>query len=208
MLKFCSLYSGSSGNSLFVETQNTKILIDAGVSSKKIENALQDIGINPSDLDGILVTHEHIDHVQSLGTLSKKFDLPVFANQETFDAMPKQRDKISDKNIKTFKVTDRPLAEERELHISLTLNDNNEWVWEVDTNIPKYINALKKRGWEQTSEGVLVSDGTVQCATFRSTDKKPISFRDLTKVREKRVMSEEHIAKLRAGLQKNKVSDE
>lgn len=107
MLNFCSLYSGSSGNSLFVETQNTKILIDAGVSSKKIENALQDIGINPSDLDGILVTHEHIDHVQSLGTLSKKFDLPVFANQETFDAMPKQRDKISDKNIKTFKVTDR-----------------------------------------------------------------------------------------------------
>ena len=110
--------------------------------------------------------------------------------------------------MKTFKVTDRPLAEERELHISLTLNDNNEWVWEVDTNIPKYINALKKRGWEQTSEGVLVSDGTVQCATFRSTDKKPISFRDLTKVREKRVMSEEHLAKLRAGLRKNRTSDE
>ena len=110
--------------------------------------------------------------------------------------------------MKTFKVTDRPLAEERELHISLTLNENNEWVWEVDTNISKYINTLKKRGWEQTSEGVLVSDSTVQCATFRSTDKKPISFRDLTKVREKRVMSEEHIAKLRAGLQKNKISGE
>ena len=81
-------------------------------------------------------------------------------------------------------------------------------VAEVDTNISKYINALKKRGWEQTSEGVLASDGTVQCATFRSTDKKPISFRDLTKVREKRVMSEEHLAKLRAGLRKNKTIDE
>ena len=110
--------------------------------------------------------------------------------------------------MKTFKVTDRPLAEERELHISLSLNENNEWVWEVDTNISKYINALKKRGWEQTSEGVLISDGTVQYATFRSTDKKPISFRDLSKVREKRVMSEEHSVKLRAGLQKNKASDE
>ena len=110
--------------------------------------------------------------------------------------------------MKQFKVYDRPLAEERELHISLSLNEENEWVWEVDTNIPKYINALKKRGWEQTSEGVLVSDGTVQCATFRSTDKKPISFRDLSKVREKRIMSEEHIAKLRAGLHKNKASDE
>ena len=110
--------------------------------------------------------------------------------------------------MRTYKITERPLAEERELHISLTLNENNEWVWEVDTNISKYINALKKRGWEQTSEGVLSTDGTVQSATFRSTDKKPISFRDLSKVREKRVLSEEHIAKLRAGLQNNKSSDE
>ena len=106
--------------------------------------------------------------------------------------------------MKQFKVYDRPLSEERELHISLTLNENNEWIWEVDTNISKYINALKKRGWEQTSEGVLSSDGTVQCATFRSTDKKPISFRDLSKVREKRVMSEEHRTILRDNLQKNR----
>ena len=106
MLNFCSLYSGSSGNSLFVETPNTKLLIDAGVSCKKIETALNDININPSSLDGILVTHEHIDHVQALGSLSKKYDLPVFVNQETLDAMPKQRDKISDKNIKLFKVND------------------------------------------------------------------------------------------------------
>lgn len=107
MFNFCSLYSGSSGNSLFVETANTKILVDAGVSSKKIETALNDIDIDPTTLDGILVTHEHIDHVQGLGTLSKKYDLPVFVNQETLDAMPKQKDKISDKNIKTFKVTDK-----------------------------------------------------------------------------------------------------
>ena len=107
MFKFCSLYSGSSGNSLFIETQNTKLLIDAGVSSKKIENALNDINIDPSTLDGILVTHEHVDHVQGLGTLSKKFDLPVFVNQETLDAMPKQKDKISEKNVKTFKISDK-----------------------------------------------------------------------------------------------------
>ena len=107
MFNFCSLYSGSSGNSLFVETQNTKLLIDAGVSSKKIETALNDINIDPSTLDGILVTHEHIDHVQGLGTLSKKFDLPVFVNQETLDAMPKQKDKISEKNVKTFKISDK-----------------------------------------------------------------------------------------------------
>lgn len=107
MLNFCSLYSGSSGNSLFVETSNTRLLVDAGVSSKKIESALRDIEVEPSSLDGILVTHEHTDHVQGLGTLSKKFDLPVFVNQKTLDAMPKQRDKISDKNIKTFDVSDK-----------------------------------------------------------------------------------------------------
>lgn len=107
MFNFCSLYSGSSGNSLFVETSNTKLLIDAGVSSKKIENALKSIDVDPSTIDGILVTHEHSDHVQGLGTFSKKFDLPVFVNQETLDAMPKQRDKIPEKNIKTFKVNDK-----------------------------------------------------------------------------------------------------
>lgn len=106
--------------------------------------------------------------------------------------------------MKKYIVTERPLAEERELTINLHLNDNDEWEWEVDTNISKYINALKKRGWEQTSEGVLKTDGTVQCATFRSTDKKPISFRDLTKVREKRVMSEEQREILRKNLQKNR----
>ena len=87
--------------------ENTKILIDAGVSSKKIENALSDINIDPSSLDGILVTHEHIDHVQGLGTFSKKFDIPVFVNQKTLDAMPKQRDKIDSKNIKTFEISDK-----------------------------------------------------------------------------------------------------
>lgn len=107
MFNFCSLYSGSSGNCLFVETDNTKLLIDAGVSLKKIEEGLNNINIDPSSLDGILVTHEHSDHIKSLGSLSKKFDLPVFANQETYDAMPKQVEKISDKNIKRFNVNEK-----------------------------------------------------------------------------------------------------
>ncbi len=107
MLNFCSLYSGSSGNSLFVSSSNTKILVDAGVSSKKIENALLNINIDPSSLDGILITHEHVDHVQGLGTFSKKFNIPVFVNQETLDGMPKQRDKINSNNIKIFKTSDK-----------------------------------------------------------------------------------------------------
>ena len=107
MFNFCSLYSGSSGNCLFIESDNTKLLIDAGVSLKKIEEGLNSINIDPSSIDAILVTHEHSDHIKSLGNLSKKFDIPVFANKETFDAMPKQIEKISDKNIKNFKVNEK-----------------------------------------------------------------------------------------------------
>lgn len=107
MFKFCSLYSGSSGNSLFVQTDNTKVLIDAGVSCKKIETALDDLNVSPNSIDAILITHEHTDHVQGLGTFSKKFDLPVFVNEETLNAMPKQRDKISEKNINFFNIYDK-----------------------------------------------------------------------------------------------------
>ena len=63
MLNFCSLYSGSSGNSLFVESDNTKILLDAGMSCKKIEVALRSIEVEPSSINAVLVTHEHSDHV-------------------------------------------------------------------------------------------------------------------------------------------------
>ena len=96
-----------AGNCLYVESENTKLLIDAGVSLKKIETGLETLNVSPSSLDGILVTHEHSDHIQSLGNLSKKFNLPVYANSETFDAMPKQTDKISAENINKFKVTEK-----------------------------------------------------------------------------------------------------
>ncbi|MBD8924287.1 MBL fold metallo-hydrolase [bacterium] len=107
MFNFCSLYSGSSGNSLFVESENTKLLVDAGVSSKKIEEALVNLEIDPTSIDGILITHEHSDHVQGLGTFAKKFNLPVFVNEKTLDAMPKQKEKISEKNIKLFNINEK-----------------------------------------------------------------------------------------------------
>lgn len=102
MLKFCSLYSGSSGNCLFVSSNNTKILIDCGTSCKKICDGLASINSSIDEIDAILVTHEHSDHVQSLGIVSKKFNIPVYANKETWDAMPKQKEKISEENILFF----------------------------------------------------------------------------------------------------------
>lgn len=102
MLKFRSLYSGSTGNSLYVESDNTKILIDSGVSMKKLTSALTSNDVDVSDIDAILVTHEHSDHVQSLGMISSKYNIPVYANRKTWDAMPKQKDKISELNQKFF----------------------------------------------------------------------------------------------------------
>ena len=102
MFQFCSLYSGSSGNCSFVQTNNTKILIDAGESAKKIGEALDSINIDPSSIDAILITHEHSDHVKGLGVFSKKFQVPVYANLETWNAMPKQKEKIDESNIKIF----------------------------------------------------------------------------------------------------------
>ena len=95
------------GNCLFVESDNSKVLIDAGVSLKKIEEALNTLGISPDSLDAILVTHEHSDHVKSLGSLSKKYNLPVFANRETLDSIPKQTNKISNNNLKYFNVKEK-----------------------------------------------------------------------------------------------------
>lgn len=102
MFKFCSLFSGSTGNSLLVETENSKVLIDAGESAKKITDALSLINVDIADIDGILVTHEHSDHVKSLGTISKKYNIPVYANSETWNAMPEQEAKVIADNKKFF----------------------------------------------------------------------------------------------------------
>ena len=103
MLKFCSLYSGSSGNCLYVSSNNTKILIDCGTSCKRICEGLASIDSSIEDIDAILVTHEHSDHIQSIGMVSKKFNIPVYANLETWNSMEKQKEKITSENIKIFK---------------------------------------------------------------------------------------------------------
>ena len=63
-MKFCSLYSGSTGNSLFVQGNETKILVDAGVSAKKVTEALESIGEDIKEINAVIVTHEHIDHIK------------------------------------------------------------------------------------------------------------------------------------------------
>ncbi len=102
MFKFCSLYSGSSGNSSLIQTENTKILVDVGESAKKITEALNSINIEPTQIDAILITHEHSDHTKGISTFSKKYDIPVYANKETWDALKQHKEKLTEKNIKYF----------------------------------------------------------------------------------------------------------
>lgn len=103
MFNFCSLSSGSTGNSLLVQTDTTNILIDAGVSQKKINDGLASLNLTLENIDAIFITHEHSDHIQSVGSISKKYDIPVFSNIETLENMPKQKEKITLHNQKTFK---------------------------------------------------------------------------------------------------------
>lgn len=101
-MEFCSLYSGSSGNCLYVGTEKTKILIDAGLSGRKIEYGLKEKNINPNDINGIVITHEHSDHIKGVGVLSRRYDIPIFSNSSTWKAMYNSLGNIEDKNIKVF----------------------------------------------------------------------------------------------------------
>jgi len=83
MKGFCPLASGSKGNCVYLGTGNTKILVDAGLSAKSIVAKLSEINVDIGDIDAILVTHEHSDHIQGLRVLAFKYGIPVFANNET-----------------------------------------------------------------------------------------------------------------------------
>ncbi|MDR1101717.1 MAG: MBL fold metallo-hydrolase [Clostridiales bacterium] len=107
-MRFCALSSGSSGNSAFLEHKNVRVLIDCGRSGKHIEAALREIGENAEDLRGILVTHEHIDHIRGVGVLARRFNLPVYATCGTWEAMARsgQIGEIPERNVRRFNCGD------------------------------------------------------------------------------------------------------
>ena len=88
MLNFISFGSGSSGNCYYLYTQNSGLLIDVGVGTRSLKKAFHDYGLRFVDgFDGILVTHDHADHIKSVGSLSKKFNLPVYATETVHAGM-------------------------------------------------------------------------------------------------------------------------
>ena len=76
-MELCSIASGSSGNCICVGTDGSHLLVDAGISGKRIETGLNSVGLKTSEMEAILVTHEHIDHIAGLGVLARRYGLPI-----------------------------------------------------------------------------------------------------------------------------------
>ena len=86
-MRMCSIASGSSGNCIFAGTDTTSLLIDTGISGKRVEQGLNEIGHTAKEMDGILITHEHIDHIQGLGVFSRKYKVPIYGTQGTLEGI-------------------------------------------------------------------------------------------------------------------------
>jgi phosphoribosyl 1,2-cyclic phosphodiesterase len=101
-MEICSLYSGSSGNCIYIGNKRTKVLVDAGLSGKKVQEGLKSIGIEPNEINAIIITHEHDDHIKSAGILSRRFNIPIYANTNTWEAMINSLGDVKKENIKIF----------------------------------------------------------------------------------------------------------
>lgn len=98
----CTIASGSSGNCIYVGTEKEKLLVDAGISGKRITMGLEQIGVSPEEIKGLLITHEHTDHIKGAGIISRKYNYPIYATQGTWDFMLEgdRIGKVAPENIK------------------------------------------------------------------------------------------------------------
>ena len=101
-IKLCPIRSSSKGNSTIVFTKNTKILVDCGLSGKVVEEFFKTAGLDGNSLDAIVVTHEHSDHTKGVGIISRKYNIPIFANSQTWQAMERDLGKIAEENKRIF----------------------------------------------------------------------------------------------------------
>lgn len=88
-MRLCSIASGSSGNCVYVGSDTTHLLMDAGISGKRTEAGLKQLGVKMTEIDGIFITHEHADHISGLGVLARKYSVPIYATKGTIEAIKK-----------------------------------------------------------------------------------------------------------------------
>lgn len=107
MIKVCSLFSGSSGNCIYISSGGTSILVDAGVSGKRIEEAVASIGESMGNVSGIIITHEHSDHISGAGILARRHKIPIYANEQTWSAMKPFLGKLQPQYVKVTHIHER-----------------------------------------------------------------------------------------------------
>lgn len=88
-MRLCSIASGSSGNCVYVGSDTTHLLMDVGISGKRTEAGLAELGLTMKDIDAICITHEHADHISGLGVLARKYGVPIYATRGTVEAIRK-----------------------------------------------------------------------------------------------------------------------
>lgn len=103
-MHFSVLASGSTGNAIYVETEDQSFLVDAGLSGKQMDALFKQIGREMKNLTGILVTHEHSDHIKGLGVVARKYKLPIYANEKTWKAMERSIGEIDSEQKFTFEM--------------------------------------------------------------------------------------------------------
>ncbi|WP_223070466.1 MBL fold metallo-hydrolase [Paenibacillus caui] len=101
-IRFTVLSSGSTGNATVIAYDDITLMIDAGLSARRIEELLLEREVSGENLTGILVTHEHSDHIKGLGAVARKFNLPIYANEKTWGAMEKALGNIPEENRHHF----------------------------------------------------------------------------------------------------------
>lgn len=110
-MRLCSIASGSSGNCIYAGSDHTHLLVDTGISKKRIEQGLNTLDVKGEELNGILITHEHIDHIQGLGVFSRKYEIPIYATHGTIEGIKncKSLGKMPEGLLHEIKV-DHPLS--------------------------------------------------------------------------------------------------
>ncbi len=146
MLKLCTLSSGSSGNAVYAEADGTKILIDCGITGKAAADRLLSIGVDPSELAAILVTHEHIDHIKGVGVLSRRFGLPVYASIGTWNGMIETVGAIPHENIRYIEADTPFSVDEAIIFPFATSHDANESLGFTVSNGQKFLSLATDLG--------------------------------------------------------------